>query len=386
VGCGGRTAADLAVGEGGHGAATAAGAAGGGGTAPEDPMPPGDDLVDVTGVSLDLPPSCGGLTATYDFSPLALELVVDLSGTMSEGANWTEARAELRLALGALSVPAEVGLSFFPNMPTPSNPRDPAGACMDSTHDVPRRWFDDAQRRALDGALLAASPLGGAGAPIHDAYLAALGRLQSGGTPIVLLVTNGFPTYQVGCVGTGSVFDVVDPDPIVDSIRAAGDLRMPTFVIGAPGSGHDRFTGEDARPWLSGAARAGRTARSDCSDAGPRYCHLDMTTEPDFSTTLNRALERIYYGPPDCVFLLSLRQPVAPNGVTVTFVGRDDRAYLVRHNEFEPCQRGWHFVAGRDLAEVELCPETCQRFGQMFQGDVSIRVACGAVGAGATGQ
>jgi hypothetical protein len=347
-------------------------------------MPPGDDLVDVTGVSLDLPPSCGGLTATYDFSPLSLEVVVDQSATMSEGAAWTDTRAELRLALGALSVPAEVGLAFFPNLPAPSSPRDPGRPCIDSTQDVPRARFDDAQRRVVDAALLAASPLAGAGAPIHDAYLGALDRLgeEAIGRRIVLLVTNGFPTYEAGCVGTGSLFDAVDPDPIVDSIRAAADLRTLTFIVGARGSDYDRFTGDDARPWLSRAALAGRTARSDCSDAGPRYCHLDLTTERDFSTTLGRALEQIYYGLPDCVFRLSLRQPVAPDGVTVTFVGRDGRAYLVRHGEFEPCRRGWHFVPQQELAEVELCPETCQRFGQMYRGDVTIQVACGAVGGG----
>jgi hypothetical protein len=108
-----------------------------------------------------------------------------------------------------------------------------------------------------------------------------------------------------------------------------------------------------------------------------------MTAERTFSAALNQALAEIYYGTPDCVFPLSLRQPVAPDGVTITFVSRDGQTYLVRHNDLEPCLRGWHFVAQRELAEVELCAETCQRFGQMFRGDVSILVACGAVGSGA---
>jgi hypothetical protein len=154
-------------------------------------------------------------------------------------------------------------------------------------------------------------------------------------------------------------------------------------VVGAPGSAYDPLTGRDARPWLSRAARAGRTARSDCSDTGPNYCHLDLGRESDLSAALNQALAEFYYGTPDCVFSLSLRQPVAPDGVTVTLVGHDGRVYLVRHNDFEPCRRGWHFVPNRELAEVELCSETCQRFGEILWGEVSIQVACGAVGSGA---
>jgi hypothetical protein len=295
----------------------------------------------------------------------------------SSRTSWELVRDGLRAAI-AKPLPfnaCEAGILFFPNRPTEANlaAELPASACINSADDVPIAPRDSSFP-AIDSALVRVEPNPGAGAPIHDAYrmaVDAFSQMEDDAllTPLVVLVTDRHPTFEVGCYGTGLASDPVDPEPIIAEITNAGQAGIRTLVVGAPGSA-------DARSWLSRAARAGGWTDPACSDEGPVFCHIDMTEDTDLALALFR-----WFAVPCLAPLCSWGLAVAPEGTVLDPEGpsllyrNDTGTYLLRQSD-DPsasCSRGWHYVA--EGAEVEVCPETCDLI-QSTYGDLDIFWGC----------
>src|SRR5262249_6050600 len=142
------------------------------------------------------------------------------------------------------------------------------------------------QRGDFNQAVSRVDPDGGT--PTHAAFLFGAETVAASdlaGRKFVLLITDGVPTRTLTCEGDGMM--AVDSGPLITAAETAFKTQgISTFVIGSPGS-------EDARHDLSRIASVGGTAAAGCSDDGPNYCHLDMTTAPDFATALADGLADI---------------------------------------------------------------------------------------------
>jgi hypothetical protein len=314
--------------------------------------------------------------STSSATPAApvLMFLVDLSLSMNEMApgsqdsKWIETRDALETAFTGLPDGMNVGMTFYPDVPTNSMP------CFDEQLDVPIAALNAGQRQALDTALQGEMPSGST--PTHDAYVYALEQLRANtlrGQKYVVLITDGIPTYGLNCMGTGMANQMppIDTAPLVaeSGTAMAGGIR--TFVIGSPGS-------EGARMSLSQMASQGGTARANCSDAGPEYCHFDMTTEPDFSAALNAALGEVIADIPlTCEFAI----PPAPAGmeldrskVNVTYNDGDGSTTDLGRDTSGACSAdGWDYTP--DGSQIRLCGALCDQV--KMDGNASITIVLG---------
>ena len=173
-----------------------------------------------------------------------------------------------------------------------------------------------------------------------------------------MLVTDGVPTLSQGCQGPDSFSAPVDPSPIIDAIAAAEQSGILTVVIGAPGSS-SVTSNLDARHWLSKAARAGGTARCNCSDDGPSFCHVDMSQSTDLAAGIGYALRQVSCGLVNCQSMLP-PPPVGgaldPCKVNIAYHTSTETG-LIRRNDASDCQYGWHL--SDDDKMLEICPGTC---------------------------
>jgi len=293
-------------------------------------------------------------------------------------------------ALNRLPESAGVGLLLFPNMNTVPNHNDssippvvlPVESCVNAAAMVPPAPLGSvgsAQRAALAQALTNAYV--GGGTPTNDAlaYAFTMGLTPAGTrfsylNPSVVIITDGQPTIQFGCAGTGSAAYPVDWHPLVDTIASISYSTppIPTFIIGTPGSEAQSFTGADGRPWLSMAARLGGSAQTTgCLDSGPNYCHYDLSPSIDFATDLAAALGDIVGRAAPC----SLALPALPNGLQLAFdhinvlykqnvvVGTPTVQWLVGRTLDPTCaagtSEGWY--SSGTANEIVLCPNTCAR-------------------------
>jgi hypothetical protein len=319
---------------------------------------------------------CATSTAMATPELPVLEFLVDLSLSMNDMApgstssKWIETRDALVTAFGAMRDGTNVGLTFYPDVPS-------GMPCFDEQFDVAIGPLNATQRAAIDMALQNEMPSGST--PTHDAYVYALDQLRAStlrGQKYVVLITDGIPTYALNCEGTGMPGQ--DPptptQPLIDESAAAMAEGIRTFVIGSPGS-------EGAVASLSAMASQGGTARAGCSDAGPTYCHLDMTTEPDFSTALNTALEQVISGIPlTCDFDIPpppAGQVLDRNKVNVTYtdgsgnpmdIGRDASLDALE------CTNGWQYSP--DFTQVTLCGELCDAVKADPMATVTIVLGC----------
>jgi hypothetical protein len=334
--------------------------------------------------------ACAAWARQAEPLPAVLQLVIDLSGSMNQQAagstltQWAITREMLTQALDGLPATTAVGLTFYPDQPTPGNLAGPlpATACIDTSDNVaiaPLGAEGSPHRQALARALASAHVEVRAGSPTHDAYrlaLAPLQQLASAANQSILLITDGQPTYSLGCRGSG-LRQPVDPVPIVDEIAAARAAGIRTFVIGSAGTQQDVSTAADARGWLSRAASVGGTARADCADTGPTFCHFDLTQEPDLSVVLRDALTSVAGQLVSCLYQVPVPppgQPLYPDAVNVVSTGPDGTSCLVPRNDGDPCQRGWRYV--RSGTQLEICGETCQSIQTQAQGSVRLEFGC----------
>jgi hypothetical protein len=308
-------------------------------------------------------------------------MVVDVSASTllsppnSSDTKWNITRNALVGAMGSLPESVWVGVQFFPNKPTATyyaTPQQPHTACINQADNVNIATLGlpgSAQRIAIDAAFGRVTPVSGAGTPTLDAYMLALQEIYNAlNLPVdqfMLLITDGEPTYAEWCVGDGTP-PMTDSalqeltDPIVKQISTANAAGIRTFVIGSPAS--EVGPGNDARPWLSRAARAGGTSLPNCVDTGPNFCHFDLAQSLDFARDLGLALQQIANTVVPCVY--DVPEPDGgtfdPSQVNLYYTAGDDSTYVVAENLSSACDLGWHFTDATGT-QIEICGTTCDQ-------------------------
>jgi hypothetical protein len=317
--------------------------------------------------------SCVGETAGAESAPAVLQLVVDTSGSMDQdapgtrGSKWTVTRDALLGAINRMPGDTAVGVVFYPDVSID------ADTCFDNDADVAISRLEESgsgQRNQIRRAFQNQSPDGGT--PTHDAYRYAFTQLEATtavGSRFAVVITDGTPTFSLGCEGTGLIRDPVDPAPLVVEAANATSRGVSTFVIGSPGS-------EGARESLSRMAEAGGTAKPGCSHRGPNYCHFDMTEELDFASALTDALGTISGLALSCSYDI----PAPPAGATldparvnVLFSPSGGPQELIGKNGTGPCNEGWQYSA--DGTQVLLCGSTCDRV-RSSDGSLELQFGC----------
>jgi len=339
--------------------------------------------------------SCTGWSAEGENLPATLELVVDVSFSMTEQApgtnqsKWEVTHDALRDAVDALPASVAVGVLYYPNMDVQlSATSQPIDACVNIDEMVPIQQLGEAdsqQRNAIQRSLDDAQTAGYT--PTHDAYQYALNEglipyVGSGDQKFMLLITDGAPTMSEGCnsgdATQGQVLDM-PTQPIIDEVTAARAQGIRTFVIGSPGSEESsEETGGDMRPWLSRAATEGGTASAGCAVDGPNFCHMDMTQEEDFGAALRQGLANIAGQVVDtCTFAV----PEPPNGETIdptltnlVVTWGSGSASLFLPDNVGACDVGWTF---NEDGLVELCPTTCNEVKLDEGATVQLTFGCG---------
>ncbi|MET0793111.1 MAG: vWA domain-containing protein [Polyangiaceae bacterium] len=316
--------------------------------------------------------ACDGWSVEPETKPAILEFVVDTSLSMSEvpgaqpgrgAANgpskWQSTRDALKSVISRLPDEIAVGLFFFPNMANQARSRPAAlDSCVNTMAGTAPAPLTAAQKATLIAALDATNPNGWT--PTEGAYQhaldAALLPSQLPGDKYILLITDGQPTLRLDCTsnpngnGPGGA-NPVEPQPIVAEVAAALGQGVRTFLIGSPGS-------EGGRAWMSEAAIEGGTAAAGCKVMGPPYCHLDMTTAPDFGAALQAGLNKVA-GSIACTY--DIPDPgqgqVIDNDLINLVVTTASGTQLVLPADGADCSEGWR-ISGN---QVVLCEGTCSR-------------------------
>jgi len=316
---------------------------------------------------------CAGESAGAEVAPSVLQLLVDTSGSMDQnapggrGSKWTVTRSAVLDAIDGMPGDTTLGVVFYPNVPNNNQP------CIDRRAAIglaPLAAAGSRQRQQVRNAFQRQNPQGGT--PTHDAYryaLAQVGATAAAGSRFVVLITDGIPTYSLGCVGTGQQDDAVDPSPLVTEAGSALSEGIRTFVIGSPGS-------ESARESLSRMAEAGGTARDGCSHSGPNYCHFDMTEERDLGAGLASALKAITGLALSCRY--DIPQPASgslldPGKVNVLFTPPGGAEELILQSPGQSCSDGWQYSAGN--SQIQLCGPTCDRV-RSSNGGLTLEFGC----------
>ena len=318
--------------------------------------------------------ACAGQVAGAEAAPSVLQLLVDTSGSMDEnapgarGSKWTVTRQAVLSAIGTMPEDTSVGVIFYPNVP--NNTSEP---CIErqtavSIADLGRNGSQ--QRQSIQRAFQRQRPAGGT--PTHDAYEYALSDMaesSASGPRYLVVITDGIPTYSLGCEGTGRANQPVDSAPLVEAARLAAQRGVRTFVIGSPGS-------DDARESLSRMAEAGGTAPAGCSHGGPDFCHFDMTQERDLGAGLINALGIISGVALGCRYAV----PPAPDGamldpgkVNVLLREPDGAEELIGQSLDQNCSEGWQYTDNQ--SQIRLCSSTCERV-QASEGSLSLQFGC----------
>jgi hypothetical protein len=184
-----------------------------------------------------------------------------------------------------------------------------------------------------------------------------------------VLVTDGTPTFSLGCVGDGRT--AVDTAPLIQAAADAAAAGIRTFVIGSPGS-------EMAREALSKMATQGGTAPAGCSDTGPNYCHFDMTTAPDLSVALNAAFKAITGSVITCNYTIPpppSGQTIDPTLVNVNFTNSAGTTVVAKDPDPNGgCTKGWQYAANN--TQIVLCPDMCEQAKADPAAKVSVVVGC----------
>jgi hypothetical protein len=317
--------------------------------------------------------ACVGQTAGTETAPSVLQLLVDTSGSMNQdapgqGSKWVQTRRALLGALDGMPNDTAVGVVFYPNVPG-----NTAMPCFDQQTAVDLARLDAGQQRQrIRQAFGRQNPDGGT--PTHDAYAYAVNELVASpvvGTRFLVLITDGIPTYSVGCdiSSRQGMENAVDPSPLIGEAARAQALGVRTFVIGSPGS-------EDARDSLSRMAQAGGTPRDQCSHAGPNYCHFDMTQEMDLGAGLESTLRAISGLALSCSYAIPaapLGSVLDPSQVNLLFTPAGGQLELINQSPNGSCSDGWQY--SEDGRQIRLCGSTCERVRDS-EGTLSLQFGC----------
>jgi hypothetical protein len=331
--------------------------------------------------------SCAGWSSEPELLPTVLQLVVDVSGSMSMRADstgnrskWDITQEALHAAVGQLPATSAVGVLYYPNRNTEDNdePQD-VSACVNTSALIPIAPLGDQNAPHRERILESIEDAESDGlTPTHNAYAYALenGLRASNetGNRFMLLITDGAPTMEFGCVG-GRNFEAPTA-PIIDEIFGARQEGVRTFIIGSPGSEESVDGDGDARPWLSRAAALGGTGRGGCTIDGPNFCHIDLSQDADFAVALNAALARILGQIVSCSFEI----PAAPSGQTINLsqvnvihTASSGSAELIGRNDDPSCTDGWQMDA---QGRVTLCENTCNAVRSDPGGTVELLFGC----------
>ena len=334
----------------------------------------GDDDDESSGGGLVSAGVCVGQVAGTELAPTIVQLLVDTSLSMDErapGSNrskWVETRRVMLDAIDIMPATTSLGVVFYPDVEVGADP------CFDSEADVAVSALGSAsseQRERVREAFQREEPRGST--PTHDAYRYALDELaavEGPGQRFLVLITDGVPTYALGCEGSGLQQDPADPAPLIPEAASALGRGIKTFVIGSPGS-------EAARESLSQMAQAGGTASAGCSNEGtPHYCHFDMTEEDDFAGALRDALASISGIALSCAYDI----PEPPNGgmldparVNVLFTPSSGEPEVIPRSAPGTCRDGWQY--SDDQQQVLLCGPTCDRISSS-SGQLALEFGC----------
>jgi hypothetical protein len=317
--------------------------------------------------------ACAGQTAGTEVAPSVLQFLVDTSGSMNQdapgqGSKWVQTRRAVLSAIDGMPGETSVGVVFYPNVPG-----NTAMPCFDRRTAVGLEVLDaPRQRQQIRQAFNNQNPEGGT--PTHDAYDYAVAQLQQSdavGQRFIVLITDGIPTYTLGCDTSGrrGNDNEVDSTPLIAAAADAQAGGVRTFVIGSPGS-------EGARESLSRMAEAGGTSRAGCSHNGPNYCHFDMTQQNDLAAGLVEALKAIAGLALSCSYDI----PAPPRGamlepgkVNVLFTDVGGEPELIGQSAGGSCSDGWQYSA--DQTRIQLCGATCERI-RSSQGGLSLQFGC----------
>jgi Mg-chelatase subunit ChlD len=328
--------------------------------------------------------ACATSSDATEALPPVVQLVVDTSGSMDwppgwaptspddskpPGATkWEITRDALLAAVAELDADVGLGASFFPSVAQEGD------TCLRNEQAVPIALLGESSseaRLAWESAVAEVVPEGAT--PTHGAYLFGVEQLTGTkleGTRVILLITDGTPTCTLACECTEDNVPV-DSQPLIDEASEAFANGVRTFVIGSPGS-------EETREVLSELASEGGTARSDCDNAGPDYCHFDMTTEPDLAKGLADALKQIGMSLRSCEYPIPAPpagQALDPTLVNVLYTpdGADTET-IARDPSSNDCNEGWQYAA--DGEHIVLCGQACERVRDEPNGTVEVLFGC----------
>jgi hypothetical protein len=196
------------------------------------------------------------------------------------------------------------------------------------------------------------------GTPTHAAFVFGAETVKASelvGKKFVLLMTDGTPTYRLDCSGDGE--EPVENGPLIEAVKTTHDTDgISTFVIGSPGS-------EEARADLSQMASQGGTAKTSCSHTGPDYCHLDMTSAPDFASALAAGLAEVAGAIGTCEYAV----PPPPKGleldtslVNVLYTKADGTQSSIPQDAKGDCASGWQYDDPESPSKITLCGADCE--------------------------
>jgi hypothetical protein len=296
-------------------------------------------------------------------------MVIDISGSMNwapgtmsnpprgQDSKWDVTSAALKEAVAKLPANIAVGVNFYPNNPQ-------RNSCIRNRVDVPINLLGAAnsmQRRAFNGAIDGADP--NDGTPTHAAYNFGLQTLSASnleGRKFILLITDGVPTFTLECMGAqpDPGMTPVDNAPLISAVEAAyaGGSGASTFVIGSPGS-------EEAREDLSKMASLGGTKTEGCSDNGPNYCHLDMTTAQDFAAALSAGLAQVAGQISTCEYVIPpdpAGKTLDPTLVNVLYTKGDGTESSIAKGNPDACDSGWKYDSESAPTKIILCGSDCE--------------------------
>jgi hypothetical protein len=284
---------------------------------------------------------------------------------------WEITREALQSTVDSLAGDLALGANFYPNV------QQEGDTCLANEVAAPIALLGpsgSAARTQWEAALSDVVPVGAT--PTHGAYLFGLSQLAATTLPgdqVILLITDGTPTCTLDCVCTEDNLPV-DSQPLLDEAAQAFDSGVRTFVIGSPGS-------EETRGVLSRLATEGGTAPAGCTDTGPKYCHFDMTTEPDLATGLREALEEIATRVRSCEYPIPTPpagQALDPDLINVIYTpDGGDAQTIARDPSASDCSEGWQYSS--DGASIVLCGAACDRVRDDPTGAVEVLFGCETV-------
>ena len=331
--------------------------------------------------------ACATASDTAVALPSVLQLVVDISGSMDwppgwepvnpddskpPGATkWEITREALLDAVADLPSDVALGVSFYPDT------GDLDEECLNNRVAVPIALLGGASSRVrADWEAEVNDVVPNGATPTHGAYLFGLSQLAETDLPgnqFLLLLTDGTPTCTLACECTEDNVPV-DSDPLIEEAASALDSGVRTFVIGSPGS-------EETRDVLSRLATEGGTAKADCDDEGPDYCHFDMSAEDDLGAGLTRALQAISLSLRSCEYTIPEPpdgESLDPDRVNVLYTpGSGDTETIGRDPSTRDCETGWQYSA--DGERVILCADTCARVQADREATVEVLFGCETV-------